>query len=241
MVYECEGCGKALPPGVTACPSCGEKFGSAVLADALPTAGTSSPRVDPVQPPQAYQPLVTAAPPMPPAPTRTEPWKGGAGAKPPGWNSRIPAPLLWMIGAGFFVFILILLAQPRESAPASGEHAAAAPVSVQKPPAPARRFASHATGQHRSRLSRGQVNSGFKSLRYARAYDRFGREIMRRDRDVKEVAASERDSASGFYVIVRDTRLPAGSATSRARRFWFSCRSGVTRSRAAIRLRRAQV
>lgn len=34
MIYECDQCSKALPPGATACPNCGEAFEYAVPADA---------------------------------------------------------------------------------------------------------------------------------------------------------------------------------------------------------------
>ncbi len=34
MIYECDQCSKALPPSVTACPTCGETFEDAVPADA---------------------------------------------------------------------------------------------------------------------------------------------------------------------------------------------------------------
>ena len=43
MIYECDQCSKALPPGVTACPSCGETFEDAVPADAeVPKRGFSA-------------------------------------------------------------------------------------------------------------------------------------------------------------------------------------------------------
>ena len=43
MIYECDGCRKALRPGVSACPSCGEAFEEAVPADAeMPRRGFSA-------------------------------------------------------------------------------------------------------------------------------------------------------------------------------------------------------
>ena len=43
MIYECDQCSKALPPGVTACPNCGETFEDAVPADAeVPKRGFSA-------------------------------------------------------------------------------------------------------------------------------------------------------------------------------------------------------
>lgn len=43
MIYECDQCSKALPPGVTACPNCGEAFEDIVPADAeVPRRGFSA-------------------------------------------------------------------------------------------------------------------------------------------------------------------------------------------------------
>ena len=43
MIYECDQCSKALPPGVSACPSCGEVFDDVVPADAeVPKRGFSA-------------------------------------------------------------------------------------------------------------------------------------------------------------------------------------------------------
>ena len=43
MVYECDQCNAALPPGVTVCPKCGEKFENAVPLDAsVPASGFSA-------------------------------------------------------------------------------------------------------------------------------------------------------------------------------------------------------
>lgn len=43
MIYECDQCSKALPPGVMACPNCEEEFGEAVPADAeVPKRGFSA-------------------------------------------------------------------------------------------------------------------------------------------------------------------------------------------------------
>lgn len=50
MVYECDQCSKALPPGVSACPSCGEKFDDAVPSDAeVPKRGFSAAASSPAQ------------------------------------------------------------------------------------------------------------------------------------------------------------------------------------------------
>lgn len=43
MVYECDKCSSALPPGVTSCPKCGERFDDAVPLDASdPASGFSA-------------------------------------------------------------------------------------------------------------------------------------------------------------------------------------------------------
>ena len=52
MVYECDQCGTALPPGVVSCPKCGERFSDAVPPDAkTPHAGyRTANAVSPVSP-----------------------------------------------------------------------------------------------------------------------------------------------------------------------------------------------
>ena len=47
MIYECDQCSKALPPGVMACPSCGETFEDVVPLDAeVPRRGFSAVQPD---------------------------------------------------------------------------------------------------------------------------------------------------------------------------------------------------
>lgn len=226
MVYECDKCGKPLPPGVTACPACGERFDDAVPADAsIPGPGFQQ---TPIRPDAQTVPT-NGGQPAPTPPGSVRPVK--APVRPPGWNSSIPAPALWLLGSGFLVFILILCARPGGHAAPPGSPAdAVRPPAAESAPAPkaaplrplTRKFAEvpgRRPAQGAATLSQGQLNSGFHDFAYARAYDDFGREIMRRDRDVKEVAESDRDSASGFYVIVRRSRLPASRAASRAGRY----------------------
>lgn len=51
--------------------------------------------------------------------------------QPTSWNSRLPPALLWLIGGGFLVFVLILFTQPRTSGTEETSASAAPPVSGQ--------------------------------------------------------------------------------------------------------------
>lgn len=82
--------------------------------------------------------------------------------------------------------------------------------------APAKQSAKRRTASSKPvSLTSAQRRSGFTSAAYAAAYDQFGRDILRRDHDVQEVAASSRDSPQGFYVLLKKRRVPPGAAKSR--------------------------
>jgi len=54
VVYECDKCGRALPPGVKACQSCGEKFDHAVQADPEVLSRRFSAIAPPAPPPKMH-------------------------------------------------------------------------------------------------------------------------------------------------------------------------------------------
>jgi hypothetical protein len=65
MVYECDQCSAALPPGVTTCPKCGEQFDDAVPSDAEVPRKGFSPAVSTPSPVVAPQPQPTPIPTAP--------------------------------------------------------------------------------------------------------------------------------------------------------------------------------
>lgn len=131
-MMQCSRCRANLTVGSLFCGQCGLAFAQPVPPIETFTGSTSG----------SAQP---AGPVRPFVPTD---------AKPSGFKSDIPRPLLWLIGGGFFVFILILFSHPSGSAPpATAEQstpASTAPTSsidtalVHKPPlnAPVYKLAS---------------------------------------------------------------------------------------------------
>ncbi len=57
-------------------------------------------------------------------------------------------------------------------------------------------------------LSSGQLNGGFRSVAYAASYDGFGKGLMQGSPYIIETAASSRDAENGFYIMMRQKRLP---------------------------------
>ncbi len=191
MIYECDQCGEALSAGIMACPSCKEKFDEPVPADAAAT--TASVELH-EPPPFDVQPRQITH-----GPRRAQAIFGSCAV----------AAVIALIIASNQRPEPSHLVVPVSQTVISSYHAASVAISAHKQKAvPA---APH--------LSQGQINSGFDNLAYAQAYDKFGRSIMRRDHDVREVAESNRDSASDFYVAVRQDHISSSRATSRARRY----------------------
>ena len=77
MVYECEKCQASLPPGVLACPQCGDNFDDAVPPDAeAPRRGWRSKAAEADSPSPADTPVFTQSPSAafaPPPPAQTAP------------------------------------------------------------------------------------------------------------------------------------------------------------------------
>jgi len=70
-------------------------------------------------------------------------------------------------------------------------------------------------------LSQGQKNGLFTTVAYANAYDEFGREILRENHRVKEVAESNRDAENGFYIMLKAKTVSQSEARRLAKEYYY--------------------
>lgn len=208
MVYECENCKKPLPPNVTGCPACGLRFPNAVPADARAYATgfrPANPTV--VRPPKTIAVALWFIFFFPVGLWLL--WRH------PGWSMKTKQYVTGAFAAYIIIGLTIGATSSSKTVASSPDGLARSSASMPAAPVEA---ASASSEQSNAPLRRA-VSNDFSNAKYARAYDQFGKQIMRRDHDVKEVSEARGSGGSFFYVMVREDRLPQSRAAARAGRY----------------------
>lgn len=219
MIYECDQCGAALPPGVNTCPKCGDMFEETVPSDAtIPTRGfTARPDVEPPPlPAEAYKP--------PPLPTEPDEWPlfVGHDVSPSGpatlrsvaeSRPKIDSDVMrsLAIGGGLLGLVLLLglLSHLRRIDPdtAAPSQASSALV-VSKPPAPKpspplTAAQKHAAAAHAQAEKLAQRREARREARARREQQRQADEAARAERQAQEQQAEAQRQDEEAYARIK--------------------------------------